>query len=781
MQFNLIKSLVIVFAFLLLNGSNAEAQQRISITPMPAVIKPGNGTFTIDRNTKIVLEGSNLEKCAGFINNYLKKNTGYTLAISKTADDNNKIVLNYERMDNKLPGAYVMNITGKEVYIAGDNEEGVFYGIQTLLQLIPAAGSLPVMIPQLSITDRPRFEYRGMHLDAARHFFSVQQVKQYIDFMAAYKFNRFHWHLTEDQGWRIEIKKYPKLTSVGAYRNGTIIGHYPGNGNDSIRYGGFYTQKQIREIVAYAKERYIEVIPEIEMPGHSSAAIAAYPQLSCFPAESTAISPNTPWAGAREGKQVQQTWGVFEDVLCPSEYTFGFLQDVLDEVMQLFPSKYIHIGGDECPKESWKRSAFCQQLIKDKKLKDEHELQSYFIQRIERYINKKGKKIIGWDEILEGGLAPNATVMSWRGEAGGIAAAKQDHDVIMTPENPLYINHAQSKMEDSVTQGGYNPLEAVYNYEPVPNELSIQQSKHILGAQGNMWSEYINNEQKLEYMLFPRMMALSEVLWTPREKRSWEDFEKRLPYIFKRLDDQKINFSKAYYNIKATVSPSDNSDGLNWVLETNNKDGSIVYKDATSGNSWISYTHAIPVTHSGTYAAALMGAGRQLISNPVTQSFIFNKATGKKITLMKPASGNYPGNGAFTLVDGVQNEKGMGRSSEFLGFSGTDLEAIIDLGSETAFKTVTINTFTETGSWIYPPRSASFSISHDGVNFTSPETEVSDVEPYMGRKTRLRDLSEQLFNARYIKVTVKNYGIIPAGKPGAGNPAWLFVDEIEID
>ena len=374
----------------------------------------------------------------------------------------------------------------------------------------------------------------------------VNEVKKYIDYLAYQKFNTFHWHLTEDQGWRIEIKRYPKLTSVGGFRNGTVIGHYPGSGNDSIHYGGFYTQQEIKEIVKYAQDRYITTIPEIEMPGHSSAAIAAYPQLSCFPNESTKIKSNTPWAGSRNGKQVQQTWGVFEDIYCPSEYTFKFLENVLDEVMKLFPSKYIHIGGDESPKTEWKRSAFCQKLIKEKNLKDEEGLQNYFISRIEKYLNSKGRSIIGWDEILEGGLAPNATVMSWRGEEGGVAAAQQHHNVIMTPGKYVYLDHAQNKNEDSVTIGGYLPLDTVYSYEPVPKELNSEEAKYVMGAQGNVWTEYIANNSKLEYMIFPRMTALSEVLWSPKEIRNKDDFKDRLTDMVKRYQLWGTNYCKTY-------------------------------------------------------------------------------------------------------------------------------------------------------------------------------------------------------------------------------------------
>ncbi|MEO8711874.1 MAG: family 20 glycosylhydrolase, partial [Parafilimonas sp.] len=354
-----------------------------------------------------------------------------------------------------------------------------------------------------------------------------------------------HWHLTEDQGWRIEIKKYPLLTKVGSCRNGTIIGHHPGTGNDDTKDCGYYTQQQIKDIVQYAADRYVTIIPEIEMPGHASAAIAAYPQLSCFPNQSTVVAKGVTWSGDSTGKQVQQSWGVYPDVFAPTDYTFKFLENVLDEVMQLFPSKYIHIGGDECPKDYWKKSNFCQQLIKDSNLQNEEGLQSYFIQKIERYLNSKGRSIIGWDEILEGGVAPNATIMSWRGEKGGIEAAQQHHNVIMTPTTYVYFDYSQTKQQDSLTIGGYLPLETVYKYEPLPDQLSVDEQKYIIGAQANVWSEYMSNPAKVEYMIFPRVDALSEVLWSPKDARNWDDFKTRLPQQFKRYDLWNVR-----YNVK---------------------------------------------------------------------------------------------------------------------------------------------------------------------------------------------------------------------------------------
>ncbi|MBN8663496.1 MAG: beta-N-acetylhexosaminidase [Chitinophagales bacterium] len=527
--------------------------QEVNIIPQPAAMTVGKGSFTITPKTKIVFAGSGLENAADFLNAYLKQFYGFTLQTSTDSKYDHNIVLNYDKMEYPIPGAYNMDVTKKHVYIGGDNATGVFYGVQSLIQLLPVQKSSQLKIKEVSIQDKPRFAYRGLHLDVGRHFFPVAFIKQYIDYIALHKMNTFHWHLTEDQGWRIEIKKYPKLTEVGGFRNGTIIDRYPGKGNDGIRYGGYYTQEEIKEVVAYAAARHITVVPEIELPGHSSAAIAAYPELSCFPNENTKVAPKTSWSGPTTGKQVQQAWGVFEDVFCPSEFTFNFLQDVLDEVMALFPSTYIHIGGDECPKEAWKRSAFCQELIREKGLKDEHGLQSYFIQRIEKYLNSKGRQIIGWDEILEGGLAPNATVMSWRGEAGGIEAAKQNHNVIMTPGGWCYFDHSQNKPEDSVTIGGYTPVDKVYSYEPVPKELTGDKAKYVLGAQANVWTEYMKNTNKIEYMIFPRLSALSEVLWSPKEQRNWSSFEKRLGTQQKRYQLWGSNYNKVYFAGKQSV------------------------------------------------------------------------------------------------------------------------------------------------------------------------------------------------------------------------------------
>ena len=527
--------------------------QEVSIIPQPTSLKVNEGTFSISAKTTLQIKSAGQQKAANFLNKYLQEFYGFQLKVIVGTGAKNAISLVNTNKDAVL-GTYTLESSSNGIAINGANEEGVFYGVQSLIQLLPIQKSSSLSIPAVSIQDQPRFVYRGMHLDEGRHFFGMDFVKKYIDFIAMYKLNTFHWHLTEDQGWRIEIKKYPKLTTVGGFRNANIIGRYPGKGSNNTRYGGYYTQAQIKEIVKYAADRFVTIIPEIEMPGHASAAIAAYPELSCFPNESTPAIPNMHSAATLEAlkkpgtKIVQETWGVFDDVFVPSDNTFTFLQNVLDEVMALFPSTYIHIGGDECPKESWKRSEFCQKLIKEKGLKDEHGLQSYFIGRIEKYLNSKGRQIIGWDEILEGGLAPNATVMSWRGEKGGIEAAKEKHTVIMTPGGWMYFDHQQNKKEDSVTIGGYTTIQKVYSYEPLPKEMDPADHKYVLGAQANVWSEYMNNTAKAEYMVFPRMSALSEVLWASKENKSWPAFEKKLLHEFKRYDNFKINYSKAYFN-----------------------------------------------------------------------------------------------------------------------------------------------------------------------------------------------------------------------------------------
>lgn len=534
------KILLQVILLILIQSLPVSAFQ--NILPQPVSVDLTSGEFSFQEDLQIVYSVDELEEVAAYLNDllFVTNWTGYPMVQSTEAPSSSFIFLNLiPEMKAEHAEAYQLEVTPSGVTITASTTAGIFYGIQSLRQLLPTeiehtdpslvSRSTDWSIPAVEIYDYPRFEYRGMHLDVARHFFPVEFVKKYIDLLAMYKFNRFHWHLTEDQGWRIEIIKYPKLTEIGAWRDSTLIGNYGSGKYDGIRHGGYYTQEEVREIVAYAQKRSITVIPEIEMPGHSSAALAAYPQFGCFDKE----------------YQVQSTWGVFEDIYCPSEETFGFLEDVLDEVMELFPSEYIHIGGDEAPKKQWEESPVAQEVIQREGLANEHELQSYFIGRIEDYLNQHGRQIIGWDEIMEGGLAPGATVMSWRGESGGIEAAKMQHDVIMTPNATNYFDHYQADREtEPIAIGGFTPLEDVYHYEPVPDTLTEEESRYILGAQGNVWTEYMHSGAKVEYMAFPRVIALSEVLWSPVDRKNWNDFILRLQQSFDRLDILNVNYAR---------------------------------------------------------------------------------------------------------------------------------------------------------------------------------------------------------------------------------------------
>ncbi|WP_316784184.1 beta-N-acetylhexosaminidase [Pedobacter frigiditerrae] len=540
------RSLLFFLASLLAFQTFAQTDANLGIIPVPVSIKKNSGTFALDKTVVLVSKEAANAKTADLLNAFIVTKGGFALREAKTLTAGQKAIVLTSAGAVQLPKeGYTITITANQIKVVG-TEVGLFYAVQSLMQLMPEKKQDKINIQAVEINDYPRFKYRGLHLDVARHFFPVSFVKKYIDLMSQYKLNNFHWHLTEDQGWRIEIKKYPKLVSVGSTRNGTIAGNYPGTGgNDNEVHKGYYTQEEVKEVVAYAASKYINVVPEIEMPGHAGAAIAAYPELSCFPDRDTFISDKTPWNGDRKGKQVQQTWGVFDDVFVPTENTFKFLENVLDEVIALFPSKYIHIGGDECPKEYWKQSPFCQQFIKDNNLKDEHGLQSYFIQRMEKYINSKGRSIIGWDEILEGGLAPNATVMSWRGEAGGIEAAKQNHDVIMTPGSAgLYFDHKQSTSTDEpLTIGGLSNFTKVYGYDPVPKELNSDQRKYVIGVQANIWTEYMETPAKVEYMLLPRLFSLSEIAWSPVERKDIKNFtEERLPLHLAKLDKTNTNY-----------------------------------------------------------------------------------------------------------------------------------------------------------------------------------------------------------------------------------------------
>lgn len=527
------RRVVPIIAMCLLGACKAvpehNSQESVSIVPKPVSVKVGDDAVQWDESVLVIAKSDDEKQVASMLKEYLEEEK-YKVTVAESGDDEDKVILSTTPTDSLGDEGYALAVNDDGVNIAAQSGAGLFYGVASLLQLIQDDKSIPFV----DIVDYPRFPYRGLHLDVGRHMFPPSFVKKYIDLLARHKMNRFHWHLTEDQGWRIEIKKYPKLQEVGAFRKETLVGHssrdHSKDKYDGQRYGGFYTQDEIRDIVQYATDRHVTIVPEIEMPGHAMAALASYPNLGCT-------------GGPYE---VATRWGVFPDVYCAGkEDTFVFLQDVLDEVMALFPGEYIHIGGDECPKVRWEKCPYCQKRIKTEHLKDEHELQSYFIQRIEKYINSKGRKIIGWDEILEGGLAPNATVMSWRGEDGGIDAAKQNHDVVMTPSRWCYLDHYQDTTgTEPLAIGGYLPVSKVYSYEPVPPQLSQEEAKHILGAQGNVWTEYMATPEHVEYMVYPRASAMAEVVWSPKGSRDYNDFLRRMDHHLKYLDALHVNYAK---------------------------------------------------------------------------------------------------------------------------------------------------------------------------------------------------------------------------------------------
>lgn len=756
------KKVIIVLCFF--SQCFGVAQQKMAIIPLPEHYYFTNNQFTLDNTTAIVSEEPDDFETV-YLATAIKAQTGFNLLPQKASKATHKIKLVLD--EDFAEEAYYLKITCTDILIKAKSAPGLFYGIQSFLQLLPSTFSTvkTVDLQGVVIHDQPKFAWRGMHLDVARHFFSKDFVKKYIDFLALYKMNVFHWHLTDDQGWRIQIKKYPKLTQIGAWRNGSMIGHYREQKFDTLRYGGYYTQEEIKEVVAYAQERHITIVPEIEMPGHAVAAIASYPFLSCT-------------ANAIE---VEKKWGVFDDVFCPKNETFQFLEDVLTEVMPLFPSEYIHIGGDECPKNNWKKCAHCQSLIQKEGLKDEHELQSYFIKRIEKFINAHGKKIIGWDEILEGGLAPNAAVMSWRGTEGGIAAAKLQHKVVMSPGSHCYFDHYQGDPQNEpLAIGGYTTLEKVYSFNPVPKELSDEQKKYILGAQANVWTEYITNEAHVEYMVFPRICALSEVLWGTADTQKFSEFRERLFTHFNLLDAKNIHYSKSIFNLSFESKPSESKPGyLEISLLSALQDKGTFYTLDGSQPTIASnaYDKPIFINRPATLKTAYFDGG---ISKGKTleQEIIFSKSTAQKITLKNLPDSRYFGNGAVGLIDGIKgNPARFGKN--WLGFLGKDMEANLDLGIVTEFSQLKLTAVNAEESWIYLPSEVALYVSKDGKKYKLvKKINASEIQAINGD---IQLSLEKKKKAQYLKVILKNYGIIPDGKEGGGNPAWLFVDEIQID
>ena len=601
------RRIAIISAFLALLVSCAgtvSEQPEVSVIPRPQSVRVDEGTFCISKDTKVHLEDASEEmlRIVGFLNEKFSKAAGFELQVVDARPDEDAICFVAAEMPSE---SYAINVQPATINVEYGDGAGAFYALQTFFQLLPVEiysqerqKGIDWVVPCCAIEDAPRFKYRGMHLDVCLHYFDLEFLKKYIDIMAAHKVNRFHWHLTEDQGWRLEIKKYPLLTEKGQWRKETVVGSLSSGVYDGIPHGGYYTQEQVKELVKYAADRYVTIIPEIELPGHALAAIACYPELSC---------------GLEDHYETATRWGIFKQVYCPKETTFEFLEDVFDEVFELFPSELIHIGGDECPKASWKACPDCQALIRKLGLKDEYELQSYFVTRMEKYINSKGRQIIGWDEILQGGLAPNAKVMSWLGEEGGIKAAQQHHEVVMSPHYKYYLDYWQADpYSEPLAMSGPTTLRTMYDYEPVPEVLTPEESKYIIGVEGCVWTEYMPTPERVEYMAWPRMCAIAETGWTRREKE-WDGFVQRLEKHFGRLDGMEVEYCEAFFspmivfhkdtphNMVVTMTVDAPGAEIHYTL-----DGSVPTADSPK------YEIPFSINRSQTVTAAAYRDGRQI-------------------------------------------------------------------------------------------------------------------------------------------------------------------------
>lgn len=733
----------------------------LDIVPKPMAVQENGKDFHCNNQVAVSYE-ENLSGVAAYLKETFESRHGIRLA--QTSE---RVIVLKKQAQLKNEEAYTLEVSNDTILIASKTAQGVFYGVQTLLQMIPVnlEFGAEFLIPGVKIDDAPRFPYRGMHLDVGRHFYEVSFIKKYIDLIAELKMNTFHWHLTEDQGWRIEIKKYPKLQEVAAYRKETLVGHYSDQPHrfDGKRYGGYYTQEQIKDIVAYAQQRMVTIVPEIEMPGHSTAAIAAYPSLGCTGEQVT----------------VARKWGVFEEVYCPKEETFKFLEDVIDEVAALFPGKYIHIGGDEAPKTRWKNCKHCQQLIREKGLHDVHGLQSYFITRMEKYINSKGKQIIGWDEILEGGLAPNATVMSWRGTAGAVKAAQQQHPVILTPTSNCYFDYYQSDNSDEpLAIGGFLPLKKVYEFDPIPKELKPEERTFVLGAQGNVWTEYMPTSKQVEYMAFPRAAALSEVVWS--ENKNYTDFTQRLETLQQRWKKRDLNFANHLYDVTGTLMRK--SQQLHYKLQTTTNQR-IYYTtdgDHVPEASFVPYSEPIPVNHSMTIKAQVVDTQGNKLGAIFEQKIDLHKGVGAVINIDKNPHPSYDAGGKEALINGISGSDKRYGDKEWLGFWGQDITVTITFEKPTPVKTLTTRFHNGNGQWIYAPKQIISRVEPKNGPSIRFETQVNLNSDANMIPVKVQLSEKEAILVKKIQLFVPNFGNIPTGQQGAGNKAWTFIDEIVL-
>ena len=758
-----------LFALAFASCNNRIETADYRVVPLPKEINLNDEKpFVLDKNTVITyaVADEEVSKEAGFLADYIDDIMGIRPEVRCTDDEvenSINLVLNRDDFDNDE--FYQIIVTDKFIKITSSNTSGIFYGIQTLRKSLPVGSkSRKIELPAGIVTDWPRFAYRGMHLDVSRHFFPIDSVKVYIDAMALHNENRFHMHLTDDQGWRIEIKKYPKLTEIGAWRSGTIIGKTMAF--DTIRHGGFYTQEELRDLVKYAEDRHITIIPEIDLPGHMLAALASYPELGCT-------------GGPYE---VWKQWGVSEDVICAgNEQAMQFLEDVLLEVMDIFPSEYIHIGGDEVPRDRWVECPKCQAKIKelgikgDSKHSAEDYLQSYVMSRMEQFVEDHGRHIIGWDEMLDGELAPNATVMSWRGSSGGYKAAKMHHNVIMTPNDYLYFDYYQSLDTDSEPEagGGYNSVKKVYSLEPIPEGLSNEEEQYILGPQANIWTEYTSEFNVLLYRMLPRLGALAEVQWCNPDQKNYDDFVKREYRLTKLYDLYNWRYATHIFDIDVKITPNV-QEGVIDVTMTKQVDGEIMY--SIDNQEFVKYSEPLKISqncHLEGYVLYPDGKKGKVFKT----NFDFSKASMKPIVLKDQPHRNYAYDGAQMLIDGLRGGSNY-RSGRWLGWYGKNLDATIDLQEVTEISSVRFNLLINMKDWIFNAKSVKVLVSDDGENFTEVVSKSFDLLPADYDSSFYPvEVTFEPVNTRFIEVIVTPFDC-PKGHSGYGYPAWIFVDEL---
>ncbi len=776
---------VLLLALLSLSACSTSSPNVYNVIPLPQQMEPKEGKFVLDGKTTITIpaENKDFRMAADFLAQRIELASGIKLSI---VEGDRAVVANSmppktiwfvqsDRSDFGKEG-YTLSVTKDGIKVEAQTGNGAFYAIQTILQLLPPEilssqkQNVAWTIPCVEVKDAPRYSYRGMHLDAARHFFSVDFIKRYIDMMALHKMNTFHWHLTDDQGWRIEIKSHPKLTEIGSKRKETLVGSYYDEYPqvyDGKPYDGYYTQEDVKAVVEYARQRFITVIPEIEMPGHAMAALSAYPELSCTGAQ-IEVSPK---------------WGIFPDIFCPKEETFKLLEDVLTEVMGLFPSEYIHLGGDECPKIRWKECKHCQALIKKEKLKNEEELQSYFMSRMEKFVSSHGRRIIGWDEILDGGLPEEATVMSWRGIKGGIAAAQQKHYVIMTPTTHCYLDYYQyDPYFESVTIGNFTPLQKTYSFEPTPEELSHEEQQYILGVQGNMWNEYNATSTDVESDVFPRALAIAEIAWTNKDKKDFYDFARRLKAHFAYLDALGVTYSKTMFDV--LVTPEYNAETSHLMVKLQSQYDTTAIRYTTDGSmpnkSSSIYSTPLEINGRVTLKAGLFENGK-LIGRIFEREYVGHKALG--------AVCKVEGDTATTLipVDGLrasvfENPGWYPKPRNMVRADGADLTLTLDLKQSTPISRVTAGLVNQPLYRVVAPTEIMVAYSDDGQTFTTfPAAKIENKEPNRRRNV---EGSTTLSNvtARYLKVTLKNAGSpFPTGSTNEGKPSVILLDELIVE